>query len=326
MDQITPSPLEPSTPADEIGPMARPHLVIDDFLPTELAEAMRADIDRHFANPYDQPPATHDIWKYWFVPGAYVHLKTDPARVIDPERVEAFKAAAKAGLLAHVGTGTITVPHLNYFFPGSFLDWHTDSGKGSFALIYSLTRADRRTVGGNTLIMRDPETAGAPIFKGRGPSGIYHAIEPKFNRMLIIDQRVPHAVSKIEGSMDPIDGRYVIIARVGYGTPVVEGPHTQDDVMAVLGPVRPALAKTPPGHRPSHGPIGVRLEIGADGAVAGAHVLYHRVRGMDGGAVDSTAIAAEKMAMLRALRFPAAEGASTVRFLIFVGRVPDAPA
>ena len=58
-------------------------LVIDDFLPAELAEAMRADIDAHFANPQQHKPETHQVWNYWFVRDLYTYLRTTPEKVIE---------------------------------------------------------------------------------------------------------------------------------------------------------------------------------------------------------------------------------------------------
>jgi len=52
-----------------LGPA--PAAVFDDFLPKDLAEAMRADIDAHFAKPEAHRPDTHQVWNYWFVPESY---------------------------------------------------------------------------------------------------------------------------------------------------------------------------------------------------------------------------------------------------------------
>jgi hypothetical protein len=72
-----------------------PVAVIDDFLPDELAHAMRADIDAHFANPERDQPDMHQVWNYWFVPELYVYPRTEPEKIIDKPRVAAFLTALR---------------------------------------------------------------------------------------------------------------------------------------------------------------------------------------------------------------------------------------
>ena len=67
----------------EAPPAFRERLVVvDDFLPTELAETMRLEIDDHFDRPDVHTAATHQIWNYWFVPELYAYLRTRPEQVI----------------------------------------------------------------------------------------------------------------------------------------------------------------------------------------------------------------------------------------------------
>ena len=64
--------------AQRSGWARAPAAVFDDFLPKDLAEAMRADIDAHFAKPEAHRPDTHQVWNYWFVPESYTYLRTLP--------------------------------------------------------------------------------------------------------------------------------------------------------------------------------------------------------------------------------------------------------
>jgi hypothetical protein len=52
-----------------------PLVVIDGFLPEELATGMRADIEGHFAGPHRQSDA-HRVWNYLLVPQLYTYLRT----------------------------------------------------------------------------------------------------------------------------------------------------------------------------------------------------------------------------------------------------------
>src|SRR6516165_10234619 len=67
-----------------------PFRIVDDFLPRELAESMRADIDAHFGNPTAHTGQTHQIWNYWYVPGQYTYLRTAPEKIMQRASVESF--------------------------------------------------------------------------------------------------------------------------------------------------------------------------------------------------------------------------------------------
>jgi hypothetical protein len=62
-------------------PGLAPVAVFGNFLPKDLAEAMRADIDAHFAKPGAHRPNTHQVWNYWFVPELYTYLRTSPEKI-----------------------------------------------------------------------------------------------------------------------------------------------------------------------------------------------------------------------------------------------------
>ena len=64
-------------------PQADALMIVDNFLPREFAAAMRADIDSHFAAPYQHHPDTHQVWNFWFVPQTYTYLRTQPEKVIN---------------------------------------------------------------------------------------------------------------------------------------------------------------------------------------------------------------------------------------------------
>src|SRR5579872_5211186 len=78
------------TRSQAIQTLRAPHLVVDDFLPAEVAAELRADIERHFANLGRHDPATHQVWNYWFVPGLYTYLRTQPEKILQRANVQLF--------------------------------------------------------------------------------------------------------------------------------------------------------------------------------------------------------------------------------------------
>ena len=95
--------------SDSVVPPTAPLIVVDGFLPPELALEMRRDIETHFAKPEGHRPETHQVWNYWFVPDSYTYLRTAPEKVIERARTRGqFRCALAVGeqqrtiLVAHV--------------------------------------------------------------------------------------------------------------------------------------------------------------------------------------------------------------------------------
>ena len=88
--------------------MYAPYVVVDDFLPLETAEAMRWDIEAHFAKYGSHRPDTHQVWNYWFVPGLYTYLRTSPEKLIKRDRVEHFMQVLRGWSADALGLREVT--------------------------------------------------------------------------------------------------------------------------------------------------------------------------------------------------------------------------
>jgi len=110
---------------------------------------------------------------------------------------------------------------------------------------------------------------------------------PHFNRLLIFDDRLPHAVERIEGAMDPGEGRFVLHGHISEGGPIVEGALP---AAAIAGPIGDVLG----GFRGEaaaaaglyHGPLVVAIWVGQTGSVTDCRVLLDRVIHPDPGHAD----------------------------------------
>src|ERR1700722_12638487 len=109
-----------------------PVIVVDRFLPADLAEAMRADIDAHFATPQDHRAETHQIWNYLFVPELYAYLRTRPEKVFRRDRVDSFMRAVQGWSVPTLGMGSVTWPYLSLYISGCRQGWHNDALNGRF--------------------------------------------------------------------------------------------------------------------------------------------------------------------------------------------------
>src|SRR5712675_1934885 len=264
-----------------------PLIVVDGFLPTEIALQLRRAIDEHFANPQTHRAETHQVWNYWFVPDLYTYLRASPERVLGQEWTALFYEALRRWSIATLGMANVSWPYLSLYVPGCRQGWHNDSMNGRFGFVYSLTRDLRRTIGGETLVRRESDPFRANLAQPQTGHGFYETVEPRFNRLVVFDDRLPHAVERIDGSMDPAEGRFVLHGHISEGGAIAEGALPG---AAVAGPVGELLGRFRDDAAGAaalyHGPLVLRLRIDQAGAVADCAVLLDRVMHPDPGHAD----------------------------------------
>jgi Rps23 Pro-64 3,4-dihydroxylase Tpa1-like proline 4-hydroxylase len=307
------------------GSINAPLIVVDNFLPHALATAMRADIDAHFARPEAHRGETHQVWNYWFVPELYTYLRTTPERVIAHDRVTAFHTILREWATNHIGMAEVTWPYLSLYVSGCRQGWHNDSRNGRFGFVYSLTRDERRTIGGETFVAHEGDAFRQHLTEATAGSGFYEVVEPRFNRLLIFDDRLPHAVERVDGSMDPTEGRFVLHGHLREGSAIVVGALQASEIAETLNAalIQFAAARTA-GIALCHGPLVLRLTIDVSGSVASCDVMVDRVVHSDAGNIEwQQEIRGQLIERLKALRFAAASGTTVlIQPISFAGGMP----
>src|SRR5579871_1011613 len=303
-----------------IETMRAPYVMVDDFLPLDAAEAMRLDIDTHFGNSESHRPETHQVWNYWFVPGHYAYLRTTPQKLIRPDRVDNFMQVLRRWSAEALGLREVTWPYLSLYVSGCRQNLHNDSANGRFAFVYSLTRDRRTTSGGETLVLNEGDLFRNNVATAQSGPGFYTSIEPRFNRLVVFDDRMPHGVERVDGSMDPLEGRFVMHGHIRDKGAIVSGALTEEQVASVVLEALidfsgEALARI----RLYHGPVVFRLFIGASGSVKSCAVLLDRVTAIDANDLGWPKMLSSLVAKLTALKFPEASGETTVTQPVLMG-------
>jgi hypothetical protein len=295
-------------------------LIVDNFLPHSLAMAMRADIDSHFSTPHNHRPDTHQVWNFWFVPQLYTYLRTQPEKVIQRASVERFMGLLRAWSTETLGLAKVTWPHLSFYLSGCRQGLHNDARNGRFAFVYSLTRDQRRTSGGETLIFRSGDPFLRNLRKASAGIGLYDLIEPRFNRLIVFDDRMVHGVQLVEGSMDPLEGRFVLHGHIEESAPILSGPlppeHLVRGVGSALERFYEQYADEATGY---HGPLVLRFTISPEGRVNGLRVLLDRVFAERESDVGWSGIRTRLVELLSAVVFPATVGETGVTLPLVVG-------
>lgn len=306
-----------------VVPPTAPLIVFDGFLPPDLALGMRRDIDAHFATPEQHRAESHQVWNYWFVPDSYTYLRTAPEKVIERARIDAFHNALRNWSISVLGLAKVSWPYLSLYVSGCRQNWHNDSVNGRFGFVYSLTRDERHTIGGDTLVRHEIDPFRAHLASAGAGRKFYQVIEPRFNRLVIFDDRLPHSVERLDGSMDPVEGRFVLHGHLSEGGTILEGALSQD---LVAGPLLELLRQI--GEEWSaevalyNGPLILRLTVAAGGAVAACRVMVDRVIHPDPGHVEWEPLRAKLVRRFEGLRFPPAVGETVlIQPLLFGGSV-----
>ena len=217
-------------------------MIVDRF--ASEARGLRATFDERFAEPRSTR-ADRFVWDWWHVPGQYTALRT-PAWTYFPRRLyEPFHRRLVAWGRETLGCHDISPPWLSLYLDGSRQQLHGDLPHGPWAFVYSLTPARRAFAGGQTLLLRDEVLDfwhGFESVRSVEEPALVRAIEPRFDRLIVFDPRIPHGVRPVAGTRDPRHGRLVIHGWFVQPRPFVRGPlsiralQTRiDELGAILG-------------------------------------------------------------------------------------------
>jgi len=315
----------PSTPTAiqataALSTFRSPHFTCDDFLANDLAVAMRHDIEHHFDNPGAHLPETHQVWNYWHIPQLYTYLRTDCDKVIKRAHMLRFMAALTNWAVRTIGMAHITWPYLSLYVSGCKQGIHNDSTNGRFAFVYSLTKNDRKTSGGETIILKEGDAFRRRLTQPGAGTDFYDLIAPRFNRLAIFDDRMPHAVERVQGSMDPIEGRFVLHGHISESGPIVVGALTPATINVVVQNTLSGLAaEIAAGPERYHGPLVLRFTVLPSGEVADPLILVDRVARGDDMEKGAEAVAAHVLTGLTKLSFPPAPASSQVTLPVIIG-------
>ena len=276
--------------------------VVDGFLPGRLAMAMRRDIDAHFTIP--KPT------------GAAISLEllvcAEPCLSADRCRRGSGASITLSPLCANGRraiwawlrrAGPTSAPRPGCRQVGTTLR------NGPFRLRLFIDTQRRCTTGGETLVLREGDPFRDNLTSAAAGRGLYEAIEPRFNRLVIFDDRLPHAVERIDGMMDPVEGRFVLHGHLNEGSAIIVGALpaavATDQMNAALARFGEEMAATAALYR---GPLVFRLTINGAGAVESCEIIVDRVIHPDYGHVGWDEVRAALRGRLNALKFPAAKG------------------
>lgn len=293
---------------------ARRTIIVDEF--SRAAEGLRAHVDARFADPRRADEGRF-VWDLWHVPGQYTSLRTPAWRYFPDAIYDRFHQQLVWWGRRVLGCHDVSPPWMSNYVNGCEQRLHGDLPHGHWAFVFSLTRWSKRTFkGGETLLLRDDVLdfwGGFASVRHQEEDELVEAIAPKFNRLTVFDPRLPHGVRRVDGSMDPREGRLVIHGWFVQPRPFIEGPLSTKALASEIERltetlVTPALEEG----LSLAGLLSVRFRVLADGRVSSAQVMSDTTRTVAELEPARRAFVREIVKHLSAARFPKARGASSV--------------
>lgn len=288
-------------------------LVVDRFAPE--ARPLREHFEARFAEPRR---ATTDrfVWDLWHVPGQYTALRTPAWQFFPRKLYDAFHQRLVWWGRRTLGCHDVSPPWLSCYVNGCEQRVHGDLPHGPVAWVFSLTRWDQRTFrGGETLIAKDEVLDFWRRFvstRAVEEPEVFEEVPAKFNRLVTFDPRLPHAVRRVDGSLDPTEGRLVIHGWFVQPRPFIEGPLPEQALEAAIGEVTRAIGPALEAGLPLAGLLSLGFSVTAGGEVQGLRVLADTARTLPEYEGQKRGVLRALRKVLGSFRFPKRAKASQV--------------
>lgn len=288
-------------------------LTIDGF--AAEAEALRSHFDSRFA---DSRRATGDrfVWDLWNVPGQYTALRTPAWEYFPKKLYDAFHQRLVWWGRRTLGCHDVSPPWLSCYVNGCEQRLHGDLPHGPLAFVFSLTRWNRRTFrGGETLLLKDEVLdfwSGFQSTRAVEEPEVLEEVPAKFNRLVTFDPRIPHGVRRVEGSMDPTEGRLVIHGWFVQPRPFIEGPLHPEALGEAISSVTGALGPLLEDGLPLAGLLSMGFSVNRAGEVRNLRVLADTTRTPEGSGAGRKRVLATVKKQLQAFRFPKGRAESQI--------------
>ncbi|MDZ4081582.1 MAG: 2OG-Fe(II) oxygenase [Bdellovibrionales bacterium] len=275
-------------------------------LKTDVLKPLSRRLRNHFDNTMsDRHNANRFVWDWWHLPGRYTHLRT-PAELFFPEdlylQIETGLKKVGRDLL---GCSEISPIWLSNYVEGCEQRLHADRPHGPWAFVLALNLNSNSFSGGETMMLRQEILE---FWKNPAPAGvafeeenIVQKIAPKFGRLLIFDPRIPHGVSRVSGTVNPLEGRLVLHGWFTPPNPFVEGSLKPRQIEKVLADFDSNFARL--SEPLSTGTLAYRISITASGKVTKVQRMASTMR-------DSRPLDQHVRKFFAQAKFPKAKGPS----------------
>lgn len=200
-------------------------LAYPQFLSRPLAKQLRGEYDSAFRDARDSK-SRRLVWEPWHIEDQYSLLRTPAARFFEPKSYQALEAHLLEFGKNQLGCHGLSPPWMSLYTDGAYQNLHTDAPHGPWAYVLSLGPDHPVYQGGETILATERLLAHWQNFtmeRGQELGDFFDKIPTRFNQLLLFDPRIPHGVSRVSGTRDPLQGRLVLHGWFVAPRPFIEG-------------------------------------------------------------------------------------------------------
>ncbi|NCN28560.1 hypothetical protein GW915_13430 [bacterium] len=188
------------------------------------AKVLRREFEGVFGMADLAKPARF-VWDFWSIQGQYKHLRAQPESVFSADSLANFYAHLEKWGLKNLGCSQVSPVWLSAYTEGCFQKLHADFPHGPWAFVYSLTPEEFKGAG-RTMLAKDSLVdlwASFDSLENFHEADFFEYISPDFNRLVVFDPRLPHAVERVENALGVLEGRLVLHGWFLPPQPVIQG-------------------------------------------------------------------------------------------------------
>jgi hypothetical protein len=253
-----------------------------------------------------------------------MYFKTTPKKLFSDELFSRFSAHLNSSMVKRFGLQPGHIPYVSMYSNGCFQAIHNDAGAGRFGYVYSITDWKNRTFsGGETGVFHDNEYyASGKHLEGAATTSFYKLVPAEFNQLLLFDDRSPHFVTQIQGTMRPDQARVVIHGHLVDAPPSIYGGLAMQSIGTIVEQIQgEILDKFKYLSGKASGVMTFRLEITEKGGGSQFAPLIQRILPLNHKSSRAIIKPAQLGRVLMNAKFPESEGPSQLVFGINIDPV-----
>ena len=231
---------------------------------------LRHEFEARFKDP---KKTTQDrfVWDYWFVENQYTLIRSEAENIFSQKLFQNFSQSLIEFGQKYLGCDGITPPWISYYVDGCKQELHADVPHGPWAYVYSLTPWSKREFSGGETILLKPTTLdywnNYEKMNGIELKELTTKIPAQFNQLLVFDPRIPHGVTPVRGTQDPLKARVVIHGWFTNPRPIIHGGLGQKKTTQILNDLIYEMEPIFDKYSALTGTLTLRLEINQKGQI-----------------------------------------------------------
>jgi hypothetical protein len=255
------------------------HLItVDSF--SKSAKTLRKEFESRFSDT--SLNSNRFIWDYWHVPKQYTLLRTPAYTFFDKKTYSDLHNQIVWWGRRNLGCHDVSPTWLSCYVDGCGQGFHADVPHGPWAFVFSLTKWDQRKFTGGQTQLLNPSVLNYwqefDLAGGVQEDELFELVDPEFNRLVVFDPRIPHAVKKVSGVSDVREGRLVIHGWFANPRPFIEGSLNTKELQGLINVLTHDLQNTFKDSISLHGVLSLGFKVSAEGRISGVRALSNSLK------------------------------------------------